>query len=158
MARTDPQVNFRIPTELNDLLKDAAARNGRTITAELVWRLEKSFLPDGGKNEDLNLRMKLAAHRELWMSTVELLAGRHERLVAKKATGATVDDEAEGNRPIDEAIERVHEAMSYFTSQRDRATALLAEIAYAEAMKKPMPAEMIRAALADRFINLPLDD
>ncbi|MCU1196168.1 Arc family DNA-binding protein [Stenotrophomonas maltophilia] len=43
MARTDPQVNFRIPAELNERLKEAAAENGRTITAELVQRLEASF-------------------------------------------------------------------------------------------------------------------
>lgn len=43
MARTDPQVNFRIPAELNERLKEAAAQNGRTITAELVHRLEASF-------------------------------------------------------------------------------------------------------------------
>jgi predicted DNA-binding protein len=43
MARTDPQVNFRIPAELNERLKEAAAENGRTITAELVHRLDASF-------------------------------------------------------------------------------------------------------------------
>lgn len=43
MARSDPQVNFRIPATLNDRLKAAAAANNRTITAELVSRLQQSF-------------------------------------------------------------------------------------------------------------------
>ena len=43
MARTDPQVNFRIPADLADRLKEAAAANNRTLTAELVHRLESSF-------------------------------------------------------------------------------------------------------------------
>ncbi|MDF4024115.1 Arc family DNA-binding protein [Luteibacter sp. PPL201] len=43
MARTDPQVNFRIPLDLNEKLKRAAAANNRSITAELVHRLEQSF-------------------------------------------------------------------------------------------------------------------
>lgn len=46
MARTDPQVNFRIPTELKDKLDNAAKENGRTITAELILRLEMTFEQD----------------------------------------------------------------------------------------------------------------
>ncbi|EZQ10735.1 Arc family DNA-binding protein [Acinetobacter sp. Ver3] len=43
MARTDPQVNFRIPAELKDKLDEAAKNNGRTLTAELILRLETTF-------------------------------------------------------------------------------------------------------------------
>lgn len=46
MARTDPQVNFRIPVELKDKLDNAAKENGRTITAELILRLEMTFEQD----------------------------------------------------------------------------------------------------------------
>lgn len=45
MARTDPQVNFRIPADLLEKIKAEAAVNNRTITAELVSRLEASFQP-----------------------------------------------------------------------------------------------------------------
>lgn len=46
MARTDPQVNFRIPAELKDKLDEAAKVNGRTLTAELILRLETTFEQD----------------------------------------------------------------------------------------------------------------
>jgi predicted DNA-binding protein len=46
MARTDPQVNFRIPAELKDKLDEAAKENGRTLTAELILRLEMTFEHD----------------------------------------------------------------------------------------------------------------
>lgn len=46
MARTDPQVNFRIPAELKDKLDQAAKGNGRTLTAELILRLEMTFEQD----------------------------------------------------------------------------------------------------------------
>ena len=46
MARTDPQVNFRIPAELKDKLDNAAKENGRTLTAELILRLEMTFEQD----------------------------------------------------------------------------------------------------------------
>ena len=46
MTRTDPQVNFRIPAELKDKLDNAAKENGRTLTAELILRLEMTFEQD----------------------------------------------------------------------------------------------------------------
>lgn len=45
MARTDPQVNFRIPAELLEQIKSSADENNRTITAEVVSRLQQSFEP-----------------------------------------------------------------------------------------------------------------
>lgn len=39
------QVNFRLPTALRDRLREAADSNNRSVTAELVHRLESSFEP-----------------------------------------------------------------------------------------------------------------
>lgn len=44
MARNDPQVNFRIPAELKAKLVETSAANGRTLNAEIVHRLEESFV------------------------------------------------------------------------------------------------------------------
>ncbi len=43
MARNDPQMNLRVPMELKEKIEKAALDNGRTITAEAVFRLENSF-------------------------------------------------------------------------------------------------------------------
>jgi uncharacterized protein (DUF1778 family) len=43
MARSDPQLNFRIPNELRSRLERAASDSGRSLTAELIHRLEQSF-------------------------------------------------------------------------------------------------------------------
>lgn len=43
MARLEPQVNFRMPATLKDQLDAAAAINGRSLTAEMVVRLQASF-------------------------------------------------------------------------------------------------------------------
>lgn len=56
MARTDPQVNFRIPSELKDKLDNAAKENGRTLTAELILRLEMTFDQD---DQILDLRDRI---------------------------------------------------------------------------------------------------
>lgn len=45
MARTDPQLNIRCPQELRDKLEQAANREKRSLTAEVVTRLEESFEP-----------------------------------------------------------------------------------------------------------------
>ena len=43
MARTDSQLNFRIPAELREQLEAAALANNRSLTGELVARLGQSF-------------------------------------------------------------------------------------------------------------------
>ena len=45
MAQEYSQVNFRIPTKLKEKIEDASLVNNRSITSELVDRLEKSFEP-----------------------------------------------------------------------------------------------------------------
>ncbi|WP_297394053.1 Arc family DNA-binding protein [Hydrogenophaga sp.] len=44
MARTDPTIYMRIPEELKEALDTAAAKNKRSLTAEVVDRLEQSFV------------------------------------------------------------------------------------------------------------------
>lgn len=46
MARNDPQVNLRIPEDLKDRLDNAAQASKRSLTAEIVARLEQSFRVD----------------------------------------------------------------------------------------------------------------
>ena len=43
MAKDYTQVNFRIPTKLKEDIEKAAQGSERSITAEIVARLEKSF-------------------------------------------------------------------------------------------------------------------
>lgn len=43
MARTDIQMNIRIPETLKVMLERAAASSGRSVTSEIVNRLESSF-------------------------------------------------------------------------------------------------------------------
>ncbi len=62
MARTDPQVNFRIPAELKDKLDEAARENGRTLTAELILRLEMTFDHDD-QVQDLQEQVKYLEER-----------------------------------------------------------------------------------------------
>lgn len=53
MARTDPQFNLRIPEALRDQVMAAAKENGRSSTAEILARLELSFLGSSSPDDDL---------------------------------------------------------------------------------------------------------
>ena len=44
MSRSDPQFNLRIPEALRDQVMNAAKEKGRSATAEILARLELSFL------------------------------------------------------------------------------------------------------------------
>lgn len=46
MARNDPQINLRLPQSLKDALDAASLENKRSLTAEVVARLERSFTAD----------------------------------------------------------------------------------------------------------------
>lgn len=61
MARSDPQVNFRIPQELKEKLENAAKESGRSITSELVTRLEQSFLKTKSYSESHELPLFIRA-------------------------------------------------------------------------------------------------
>jgi predicted DNA-binding protein len=67
------QVNFRIPRELRDRLKAAAEDSGRTLTAEFVLRLQKSFDSDANALEEIEF---LTGRVEDLSSTVDDLDGR----------------------------------------------------------------------------------
>jgi len=43
MARSDPQVNIRMPSELKTLLESAAAGTKRSLNAEILTRLFDTF-------------------------------------------------------------------------------------------------------------------
>ena len=65
MSREHPQLRVRVPPELKDRLEDMARSSGRTLTAEIVYRLQQSL--DGPQEEHVDgfhtIDMKLADHR-----------------------------------------------------------------------------------------------
>lgn len=55
MSSSYEQVNFRMPTELRDRLREAAEANNRSVTAELVHRLEQSFAIADSPEKEIHL-------------------------------------------------------------------------------------------------------
>ena len=62
MAREYSQVNFRIPTKLKEKIEESASTNERSITAELVARLEQSFEPEIQVHETLEFKLMMQSY------------------------------------------------------------------------------------------------
>ncbi len=61
------QVNFRMPSDLRDRLKDAAKENSRSLNAEIVDRLTASFEENNIEAAlDFLQRQRVAADREIY--------------------------------------------------------------------------------------------
>lgn len=58
MARTDPQINIRMPAKLKESIEAAAVENNRSATSEIVARLEQSML---GPKHPPNIIVRLEA-------------------------------------------------------------------------------------------------
>ena len=54
MARSDPQINIRVPAAIKKQLEIDAIQNGRSLNAEVVLRLENSLQSKQGDKELLN--------------------------------------------------------------------------------------------------------
>jgi len=65
MARTDPQVNLRIPADLKAALDVAANDSGRSLTAEIVSRLQQSFEGTASEQELYQLRFENATLKQM---------------------------------------------------------------------------------------------
>lgn len=56
-SRTAPKIMIRLPEGMRELIAEAAERNGRSMNAEIVARLDRSFDADAETN-DFTARMR----------------------------------------------------------------------------------------------------
>jgi len=108
--QTDPQFKLRMPPELKEALDTAILSSGRTLNAEMVWRLEQSFswakLIKDYETAEQRLAEQATTEREL-RRQIELL----EEQVAMLKNGELEIDLT--NAFVQDAmIQRVKEVMS----------------------------------------------
>lgn len=74
MSKSELQVNFRIPIELKSRLESASKENNRSLTAELVTRLENSFCENSPHNNpEVELLHKLYNESSAKLAELETL-------------------------------------------------------------------------------------
>ncbi len=59
MARTDPQINIRVPAELKKKLELLAVENSRSLNAEVVTRLEQSLCENTSTHQTATLDVEM---------------------------------------------------------------------------------------------------
>ncbi|HAT7704158.1 Arc family DNA-binding protein [Enterobacter hormaechei] len=55
MSREDPQLRIRLPIELKEKIEEASRANNRSMNAEIVRRLDSSFLAEVSDDEVLSV-------------------------------------------------------------------------------------------------------
>ncbi len=108
MARTDIQINVRIPELLKFRLEQAAKQSGLSLTAEIVERLQVSF-PE-------SILERLAESRREEADSLKKVIAKSVRMADRlKAVGATEDLER-----IEFTIRLYHELLDEIEAAQDR--------------------------------------
>lgn len=56
MSREDPQLRIRLPIELKEKIEEAAKANNRSMNAEIVKRLDSSFMSEISEDEVISAK------------------------------------------------------------------------------------------------------
>ncbi|WP_081593605.1 Arc family DNA-binding protein [Rhizobium mesoamericanum] len=88
MSRGDPHFRLRIPQDLKREIEAAARANSRTITSEVVYRLEQSFgrseTDQGGLIDEIEAIRSRLAHVQALILKQELNTGSQDRNSKRK--------------------------------------------------------------------------
>ncbi|MBW5804807.1 Arc family DNA-binding protein [Burkholderia sp. COPS] len=87
MARTDPQVNIRMPIDLKEKLEAASARSKRSLNAEIVTRLSATLEQRGARAMVYGPQMTGLSH-ELDLAKAENNALKEQIKASKWAANA----------------------------------------------------------------------
>ena len=119
MARDEPQINIRVPAALRDKLVAAAEGTGRSLTAEIVQRLEGSF---ESQAEIVQLRVQatqeraaMQAHNAALRDHIAALESARVEQVRRTIPGVskTTADAIAAVHEMQEAGERFRRAVKY---------------------------------------------
>ncbi|GBQ67870.1 hypothetical protein AA0521_1091 [Komagataeibacter intermedius NRIC 0521] len=69
MTIRPPMIHFRLPPDLKEWVEEQAARNGRSVNAELVWMIE--FMRDGYQKEIATRDDELAEIKKIALEALE---------------------------------------------------------------------------------------
>ncbi|PHM39303.1 Rha family transcriptional regulator [Xenorhabdus mauleonii] len=105
MSREDPQLRVRIPAELKETLEQKAKENKRTLTAEIVDRLEETTVQDSvvGSSDGFG---RIADDYENLCGEFEELREKYEREYALDWADSNKDE-------LRHAVERLHELLNH---------------------------------------------
>ncbi|CCW29250.1 hypothetical protein XNC3_1220020 [Xenorhabdus nematophila F1] len=104
MSREDPQLRVRIPAGLKEILEQKAKENKRTLTAEIVDRLEETTVQDSvvGNSDGFG---RIALDYESLCNDYEELNAKYERECALDWADSNKDE-------LRSAVEKLREVLN----------------------------------------------
>lgn len=160
-SQTQDRYIVRFPDGMRDKIQEEAKANNRSMNAEIVARLERSFEPVLQHDEPLRLRMALAGHREVTMSTMEIMLRSKERLLDLMESKVEIDPLTERRgkpETVRARLEKVSGLLRIYQEQLELTTELLTEIAMADVDQQPLDEKEIRKRIIDRQIHVGVAD
>lgn len=102
--RDDPQLRVRIPSELKNKLEEKARLNKRTLTAEIVDRLEATLLQDSCVESHTGYQDMASGFEEGW-SQASQWQERYNREYGLEWADANKDE-------LRDAVEKLHNVLN----------------------------------------------
>ncbi|MCC4607153.1 Arc family DNA-binding protein [Xanthomonas campestris] len=147
MARNDPQVNIRLPAGLKAELDKAAEKAGRSLTAEIVQRLEESF-----QAKPLTVQSLMPVVSAAYRSALETQRALRDQLRELTEEGPLPGNSNEAQMGARE-VEILH---SWFQRQASELQAVMGQLLSAHSSGEPIKLGLILQRLADVDVRVDL--
>ncbi len=85
MARNDPQFMLRMPNEMKNHLMHKAKENGRTMTAEILHRLNQTMITELTHNDLITSKQAMEIADKAVVDSYEVLIKRCMQVITKEA-------------------------------------------------------------------------
>lgn len=147
MARNDPQVNIRLPAGLKAELDKAAEKAGRSLTAEIVQRLEESF-----HTKPITVQSLMPVVSAAYRSALETQRALRDQLRELTEEGPLPGNSNEAQMGIRE-VEILH---SWFQRQASELQTVMGQLLSAHSSGEPIKLGLILQRLADVDVRVDL--
>ncbi|MBV6816052.1 Arc family DNA-binding protein [Xanthomonas campestris pv. passiflorae] len=147
MARNDPQVNIRLPAALKAELDKAAEKAGRSLTAEIVQRLEDSF-----RAKPLTVQSLMPVVSAAYRSALETQRALRDQLRELTEEGPLTGNSNEPQMAIRE-VEILH---SWFERQASELQTVMGQLLSAHSSGEPIKLGLILQRLAQVDVHVDL--
>jgi len=122
MSRDDPQMKIRLPEALKTQIEESAAEAGRSLNAEIVERLTRSYQADDSFPESTAILRTMATYLAMRHDHPEVMAPMETSMLElARSIRRTPEDE----KLFDATAPSIAEYVGHLVAAVDRVTALL---------------------------------
>jgi len=151
MSTAGHQFKLRLPPELKERIESAAEQSGRSVTAEIVQRLEESFTVG---DRYMSVKLQLNGAIQLTERTLKVCQDALEELLAAEKRGDPWMPRPDEAATRAEEIEGARKAVAFFETDLLKQKKLLQEIAALDMKGQSMTAAQLRERIKQLDIQI----